>query len=466
MAVGLCAYAAYSALVVPLGWDALSYHLPYARDYAEKGGLVISEYLRFPLHSHNVHLVYAVALIFSDEVATNLLHALSGVLVAIGMVAWCRENLQRGIGLASALVYVALTATYYDAAYVDLPMGLFVFFAFYALTIWQKNDKPVFLMLSAFLLAMAAGTKYQGLGQLAVFLFALLLITHSPRHFARVALVLILFGSWWYLRNLLVSGDPVHPMGGRIFGFWLWNEADLTGQLGNVSGFRDHLPLILAPALGSVFLMRSMDAQYRSLVVVGLAGLVLWYLSSRYDRYLLPSLPFLAILSVHVTWEFIRKRLPAPAFTQRSRTILAGTVSLLGIVVLCVDVSAKWQYVCFTRACVDSVYRLETISARVAAAVPGFDQLSLYQMGLENELYLLGRSVRGDWFGPYRYRDIIALAGDGEAVAEHLRQFGVDSLIVSKSRRQFGEFLEQSGLEPALTAVYEDADVVLYRLRE
>src|SRR5690606_17259283 len=40
----------------------------------------------------------------------------------------------------------------------------------------------------------------------------------------------VIAGSWWYVRSYLVSGDPAHPAGAAIFGFFLWNEGDLALQ--------------------------------------------------------------------------------------------------------------------------------------------------------------------------------------------------------------------------------------------
>ena len=40
----------------------------------------------------------------------------------------------------------------------------------------------------------------------------------------------LLFGSGWYLRSYLISGDPISPAGGPWFGYFLWNAADLAGQ--------------------------------------------------------------------------------------------------------------------------------------------------------------------------------------------------------------------------------------------
>jgi len=459
-------YASYAAMGVSLEWDELSYHLPYARDYAEHGGLVVSEYLRFPLHSHNFHLLYAAALMFSSETATHLLHACCGILTAAGIVIYCREFLNHGIGIAASIIYLALTATYFDTAYVDLGLGMFVFFSFYSLSEWQKSGDNSYLMISAFLLAMAAGTKYQGLAQMAVFFFALLAASRSPLHFTRVALILLLFGSWWYLRNFLISGDPFHPMGGRIFGYWLWNEGDLNGMLGDVAKYQDHLSIVLVPAMGSVFLLKTMGEQYRTLVILGLGGLTVWYLTSRYDRYLIPTLPFLAILSVHVTSIFLHKMMPR--MTQHLHLKSWWRSAAIGLIAITVgvDMVGKWEDVCFTRACVDRVNSKELSSHQVASAYPEFHNLKLYQLGFENEIYHLPRQVFGDWFGPYRYRDVLALGGDGEATARHLEKIGADSIMVNRTRKRFSNFLLNSELEPGLRKVYEDHAVVLYTLPE
>lgn len=457
-------YATYAAMGVSLEWDELSYHLPYARDYAEHGGLVVSEYLRFPLHSHNFHLLYATALMFSSEAATHLLQACCGILTAAGMVIYCREFLNHGIGIIAAIIYLALTATYFNTAYVDLGLALFVFFSFYSLSVWQKSGDNSYLMISAFLLAMAAGTKYQGLAQMVVFFFALLAASRSPLHFTRVALILLLFGNWWYLRNFLVSGDPFHPMGGRIFGYWLWNEGDLNGILGDVSRYQDHLYIVLVPAMGSVFLLKTMGEQYRTLVILGLGGLTIWYLTSRYDRYLIPTLPFLAILSVHVSSIFLHRTMPRMAQHLHLKSWWRSAAIGLIAITVGVDMVGKWEDVCFTRVCVDRVNSRELSSHQVASAYPEFHNLKLYQLGFENEIYYLPRQVLGDWFGPYRYQDVLTLGGDGEATARYLEKIGADSFMVNRTRQRFSNFLLNSELEPGLRKVYEDHAVVLYTL--
>jgi hypothetical protein len=473
-AAGLLALTAVLlAMSAPLEWDELAYHLPYARDYAAAGGLVVSEDLRFPLHSHNYQLLYAAALLFAHEPAAHLLHALSGALVAAGMFAFARHHFTRSAAILSVIMYFSFAGRLFDAAYVDLGLTLFVFFAFYSFTLWQQTRNDGFLLLAAFLLAIAAGTKYQALAQLPAFALALILAGHRNwlRPAAKAAAVFLLFGSWWYLRNWLVSGDPFHPLGAELFGYWLWDEADLAGQVADIGRFRDHLPPELIPALGFLALRRRRDPVLRSLLVLALAGLAAWYLSSRYDRYLLPTYPFLAMLSAAVlvtafnglaAHRFFRAL--ASGTRGRATRILRLTALALLTAVLVRTIGNKWDEICFTYACVDRVHAQHFASPAAARAVPGFANLKLFQLGLENEIYLMGDDTAGDWFGPYRYRDVLELAGDAGALRGHLMRLRRDSLLINRERPPFSDFSQQFAPSSGFEKLYEDQRVTLYRL--
>jgi len=461
------------AMSAPLEWDELAYHLPYARDYAAAGGLVVSENLRFPLHSHNYQLFYAAALLFAHEPAAHLLHALSGALVAAGMFAFARHHFNQSAAILSVVMFFAFSGSLFDAAYADLGVTLFVFFAFYSFTLWQQSRNDSFLLLAAFLLAIAAGTKYQALAQLPA--FALALIFARRRHWLRpaagAAAVFLLFGSWWYLRAWLVSGDPVHPLGAELFGYWLWDEGDLAGQVADIERFGDHLPLELMPALGFLALRRRNDPVLRSLLTVALVGLAAWYLTSRYDRYLLPTYPFLALLSAAVI-TIAGRRLAAHRQIQsltskvrvRAPRILRLAALALVAAVLVRTIGGKWDEICFSQACVDRVHAQLLASPAAARAVPGFMNLRLFQLGLENEIYLMGDDTAGDWFGPYRYREVLALADETAALRRHLRELGRDSLLINRERPPFSEFSQRFSPSDGFEKLYQDERVTLYRI--
>lgn len=460
------------AMSAPLEWDELAYHLPYARDYANAGGLVVSERLRFPLQPHNFQLLYAAALQFAHEPAAHLVNALAGSMVAAGVFAFARSQFGQGTAVLAAVMFVAFAGSLFDTALVDLGLAMFVFYAFYALAIWQRDRAGRLLTLAAFLLAMAAGTKYQGLAQVPGFALALVVAARPAwlRPAMQAGALFLLFAGGWYLRNWLISGDPVHPLGAGLFGHWLWDAQDLAGQVGDVERYRDHLPFELIPALGFLVLRERRDPVTVSLLIVALTGLAAWYLGARYDRYLLPTYPLLAILSARVIVVVGRRLTPrrlAAALVgagHRASAVRTGLALVLVTAVLVRTIEAKWPETCFTETCVERVHAERLASVAAARTVDGFDRLKLYQLGLENELYVMGDRAAGDWFGPYRYREVLALAGDSGALRRHLQGLGRDSLLINRERPPFDEFSRGFAGGPGFDKVYEDQRVTLYRI--
>jgi len=334
---------------------------------------------------------------------------------------------------------------------------------------------------------MAVGTKYQALSQLPGFALALALALLMNRRTqpaststtpgsalwpaGRAVAVFVVFGCCWYVRNAYISGDPLHPMGADVFGYWLWDAGDLAGQRADVARFRHHLPIELIPALLFPVLWRRHKPEQLSLAVVGLVGLATWYLTSRYDRYLLATYPFLALMSAAVVLNLGSRLLPARA-RSALRTVGGGNgpkaLRILAFALfaslLIRSVANSWETVCFTRECVDRVHALRLASFAATREVPGFGQLKLYQYGLENERYILGDHVVGDWFGPYRYRRIIEASGDAVAVRQELRRMGLDSILVNRRRAPFNKLGANGSLAPVFEKLYEDDNVALYRI--
>ena len=62
---------------------------------------------------------------------------------------------------------------------------------------------------------------------------------------------------------------------------------------------------------------------------------------------------------------------------------------------------------------------------------------TVYQLGFEGELYYLGKDVRGEWFGPGRYADVMSLSLHAPELAQHLADIGADSLLINREREPF-----------------------------
>jgi hypothetical protein len=264
----------------------------------------------------------------------------------------------------------------------------------------------------------------------------------------------------------------VHPIGAHLFGFWLWNADDLASQYGDLDSVRSRPEWFLFPALGAALFWRGAAVFVRGLMVSAAGAVALWLLLSGHPRYLLPAYPMLALLSAWVLVELWSRSGAA-----------AGVGSALGKI----DPRLRSAFapLLFAAVAVNAVGEVSKVWDRVVPEGPdrgvelarhlaGYDLLrslgdppvqTLYQFGFEDEIYYLGRSVRGDWFGPGRYADVLALSHNAPALARHLERLGADGLLLNLAREPFSS----QPWDPALPVYFElvgrSGQAALYRLR-
>ena len=318
------------------GSDSLAYHLPYARFYLEHGSLAVDETLRFPLHSHNVNLLYSAALIRPGATLAQLLHAAMGWLAMLGAYGMARHwrGWPAALLAAGGMLLFGEFVFSFSAAFVDNGAMLFVTAAFFALVLWSEGGPRSLLWCSALFAGTAMGTKY--FGALFTVPLGLWVLSHS-RSFGltfRFALGVAVFGLFWYLRSWWISGNPVHPFAGDIFGYWLWTPEELAGQMLELGGHgvdRTWLNFLLLPKLlfserasfngwtglggllvgafmFSCVLLPWQRPAVRVLQITGFAWLVFWFESAQVIRYLTLALPLMS-LSAAMAWTGLFMRL-------------------------------------------------------------------------------------------------------------------------------------------------------------
>lgn len=467
------------ALRPPLAWDELSYHLPYARDYLEAGGLTVSEYLRYPLHSHNFNLLYALALMVADERLAHLMHGGSAVLIALGLFGLARSYL--GAGSAALAVFFLfsfdgfrnITAT----AHVDLGLALFVSLAAFSLVYWHTNGQRYWLYVAAIALGMGMGTKYIGGAFAPLFALWVLVRSRSPRETLYFCSAVAAFGVWWYVRSYLISGNPLHPFAGQLFGYYLWDAQDLIDQHGDLAshapatgplapfvaalqvtlGERPELSVFALPFFVAPVIFRRLPASLSVLCSVSMAYYLFWAWVLGPARYLMPIMPAIALFSSAVvstgaqaiaahprmrpTLEWSRRRQP------RVRTILVALVSLI----------AARETIEIARRVPEWPWTPEEQGAYLAQRLPGFDLIQaanesgeinggrLYLMGFGNLTYWYRGEALGDYFGIARYRPLYTrdgLSGQTTLDPEKLEQLA--------DRFQLAAVLVETGAFPQL----------------
>src|SRR5690606_13509078 len=248
--------------------------------------IVLQEYLRFPLFPQNLNLLFGLGLLLGDavspmqqgavwqfgapEVFAQMFATLPLFVMAVGLWAASRQYMGGGIpGLLAAVMLFVIQPVKRTLgfAYVDNGLALLCFAASLVAAgmVSRAVSGPASGMvagrsscahgaretvsaspaaLAGILAGAACGIKYFGVVFAAVLFLVITIITFVIKRRepggrplqAAITLgfvygvAVLLAGSWWYVRSFLISGDPAHPAGAPIFGFFLWNEADLALQ--------------------------------------------------------------------------------------------------------------------------------------------------------------------------------------------------------------------------------------------
>ena len=208
--------------------------LPHAREWANAGSITINKWLRYPFFPYNFDLLYTACLtLYIFYVLPHLIHSTAGLLILIGTYRIALIHFNRQIALLAALILLLslVNLDLFYSAYIDLGLALFTFFAFYCAYLaygLHKNNFRCFCI-AAFLLGLArVGTKYQALIFIAPFAFMVLSKKRKLFNLLGICFCFLVPCIYWYLRNWFITGNPVEPLAGSIFGYYSWNQEDMT----------------------------------------------------------------------------------------------------------------------------------------------------------------------------------------------------------------------------------------------
>lgn len=446
-------------VIRPLGpvmaHDDIAYHLPYARFYLEQGGLAVNEFVRYPLHTHNYNLLYSAALLRDGTTMAQWVHAVSGFLVMVGTWGLARHwfGWLAAVTATALLLFLQMFREGLGNAFVDLGLTLFFTASVVALVMWTQYRRDAWLWLSAVFTGTMIGIKYLAIVFGGLLGLVVIWVTRNLRQVLVYAGIAALFGCFWYIRSMVISGNPVHPFASEIFGHYIWTANDISSQwreLGSHGIDKTPLNFILLPwqlltndgafhekpglvgwLIGlffvSLLVFRRWPRILRPLSLMGLAYLMFWFGSSQVMRYMMPITPLLALaaasLSMMLVWVLQKYVL---RWNDTDETVGRVIFSRLGQLLVIIPVAifswntfnADLQYRPLTdkgQAQFWSKHRAGYELFQVATAHPAIGKGPLLQMRLEADRYFYDGTLYGDWFGRYPYRKLIEPHEDGQA---------------------------------------------------
>lgn len=263
-----------------LEWDSLSYHLAIPKLYLKAGRIYFVQFTSHASFPFTTEMLYTVGLALSGHVLAKLIHfaffiGCAFLLLCIGNSVALRlwssasqnnpdERLPsptRSAWAASwSLFTIPIALAEASTAYIDIALSFYVLLFAHAIMRWLSMQSFGWLALAAVACGICMGIKYTGV-LLLLPLVCVALLPHivggkqlkASRAVARLfvpIVIALVVASPWYVKNLILTGNPFFPFFYEVFGGRWWNEKMAEQYRRHQLEFgtgRTPLQLILAP---------------------------------------------------------------------------------------------------------------------------------------------------------------------------------------------------------------------------
>ncbi len=445
--------------------DAMRYHLPYARFYVENHGLAINEFLRYPVFTHNINLIFSLGYLFENKNQGDVLARLFNIyfmtLLLLGLYSLTLKNFGKITAFIACLILikVKMLRIIMISAYVDTGLSLFIFACVYFMYMWQKTKQRHWLTLSAFILGIALGTKYLALAWLVPLTVWVFFTCKNTKLTAKFFFTALLFGSPWYIRNIIIAGNPIHPFAQDVFGYWVWTANDIVAQkkqllttfgvekslvnliklpwlLGTERFFvKSHLGWVLIAGIPLLALAYKMDKFFKHMAVFVLFSLIFWFYSAQFLRYFTAILPFLAIFAAYPLGLLFRM---TDKISILKNKILITLLSIGFLYYASHTLYKHFYYLNKWRPLPQSDYDWQNILEKRDSYYPfakilnGKNISRVLNLGKTRLNYTFDGLVMGDWFGLANFHQIATSVKNANDIIKHMHRLKTDYIIVEK----------------------------------
>jgi hypothetical protein len=345
--LGILFLAGISLVLTPeTGKDALIYHLAIPKLYLLHHGFYFIPGNVFAGYPLLAEMHYVLALFLQNDILAKAMNyaVLCGILLGMGLFA--RFLLREHVFPAfSMMIFLSIPSVFAVShmAYNDLFVAFFTLAACYSFLRWSEQQIMVWLILYGVFSGSAAACKYTALLLAPLGCLGILWYASRQRMQARQALRLLavyvaaalITGSPFYLKNWIITGNPLYPFFYGIFGGLGWDADqarlyDLFIQ--NLGMGRTVLDYLLLPwnvslrakmdspqfdgILGPIFLLtlpflaglRRWETPVRVVLVYALLSFLFLFSSAQQIRYLIPLFPLLALVTGAIMTRYQKRK--------------------------------------------------------------------------------------------------------------------------------------------------------------
>lgn len=350
-------------------WDSLAYHLSAPKLYLQHGGFYYinySSHTNFPMLQE---IMYVTPIFFKIPVAGKLLHYFFGLMTMLlaGFTVSNHFNKYKdkfSVVWAAFLVFsMPIFLWLCTTAYIDITVSFYALLALYfALDYSSTKDKKDILLCG---LACGFAASCKMLGCQFILLFALWIIIDNLikrkigfktiiKHICIFLMPAIIVCCGWYIKSIILTGNPVYPFFYEIFGgkdwtqpladFYAFNQAKFgightlrsfittpiymtmdPGKFYDQPGLYIGAVLIVVfPAICLLLQVRNRKLSLTAIII--LLQYVIWFLLTHQSRYLIPMFVMGCVFIPSILSHIIKGHL-----VKYSLVIIFILVSLVGL---------------------------------------------------------------------------------------------------------------------------------------
>jgi len=337
-------------LTPPISRDALIHHLAVPKLWLRHGGIYEIPWADYSYYPMNINLLYLICLYFKNDVAPKFIHLTFGLGTGWLIYDYLRQKFDRNWGLLGMLIFISTPIVIWlsASAYIDLGMTFFTTASILAFVRWCDSEykQLKWLLISSFCMGIAIGSKYNALIAWLIVnllvMFAYARSTHRQLGAFKYGLIFFVITAAvalpWYLKNYLLTGNPFYPLFASFFkslphkpmgeivyqqaaeqthrlsffklrevvhGETFWETLLIPLRMffqGDDNSYR-YFQGVLNPVLivfGPFILLNRRYARDKFLFVIFAVFFIIvsYFTTLQQVRYILPTLPFLAIIAV------------------------------------------------------------------------------------------------------------------------------------------------------------------------
>jgi hypothetical protein len=464
-AAALC-LGVIKALSPPTSWDALAYHLPVPQLYALHHRAFLVPWLVEKQCSIGLEMLSAAGLSLGSDLLPQLFSLLTEMLFLGAVLAFAKKYFTSAVAWVSTALMAVMPVSLYLSGTVtnDFAVALYAFLAlwFTGEFLSEKNER--YLFVSAVFIALSVQAKMTGLITLSWLILSVVAgvlffkARIRPAALLVIGGILLFLGSAGFVRNYLWTGNPLFPyfcnyLGSRVLDPAVLDKVAISDRLTTgvpctlvnfillpwhliVSSHRFQsdpryfvLPAFIISAVRFLY-TRKYSSREIFLALYAVYFVAVWFLFGRHLwRFLLPVLPFMAILVVH--W-----------LSEIPSTAVKTALSMLLCVSLLPFLSADVNNNLFAVTCLPSMQD-PSKSPRERYLEKTLNYYAVYRYMNEHlpddSRTLILRDVRGYylqkpylWGSPCSQSEIVyGDLPDADALRKHLAHLGITHLVLN-----------------------------------